>query len=350
MPREQEGQTYRLANGNFGLRYYDEHGVRQRESLGGAGFTSRSKARAWLRDVERPRMLTGRAAPEPLTLAAFAERFLRRYEADRAPATVRSLRWRLVRPLREFGDVRLSDLRTAELAAWEVSLPPRFRHDVVRALRMLLDAAVAWQFLPANPAKATGKNPAPPVVERVVLEPGDVEELAAEMRPPHDAAVIVAAWCYLRPAELLGLERRDLGNGVLDVRGTKTARSRRVVPVPARAREALSELAPRLGSRLLFPSPQGGACDPCNWRRRQFNWAREAAGLPSDVTPYTLRHSGISWALAAGVPASDVARFAGSSVTMLETRYHHLLSTSVDAARQRLDAFSERLGQDRATN
>ncbi|HEY6029845.1 MAG TPA: hypothetical protein VIU44_04755, partial [Gaiellaceae bacterium] len=84
--------------------------------------------------------------------------------------------------------------------------------------------------------------------------------------------------------------------------------------------------------------------------RREFNWAREAAVLPRDVTPYTLRHSGISWALAAGGPASDVARFAGSSVTMLETRYHHLLSTSIDAARQRLDAFSERLGQERATN
>jgi integrase len=57
------------------------------------------------------------------------------------------------------------------------------------------------------------------------------------------------------------------------------------------------------------------------------------------VTPYTLRHSGISWALADGVPTSDVARFAGTSVTMLETTYHQLLETSADAARARLDAF-----------
>jgi len=33
---------------------------------------------------------------------------------------------------------------------------------------------------------------------------------------------------------------------------------------------------------------------------------------------------------------------------MLETTYHHLLETSAEAARQRLDAFSERLGQERA--
>ena len=67
------------------------------------------------------------------------------------------------------------------------------------------------------------------------------------------------------------------------------------------------------------------------------------------MTPYTLRHSGISWALAAGIPPSDVARFGGTSVTMLERVYTHLLESSAEAARQRLDAFSERLDQDQAT-
>jgi integrase len=131
-------------------------------------------------------------------------------------------------------------------------------------------------------------------------------------------------------------------------RGTKTARSRRTVPMPLRAAQALSALPPRLDTRLLFPSPQGGSYDACNWRRREFNWAREAAGLANEITPYTLRHSGISWALHAGIPASDVARFGGTSVTMLETRYHHLLSTSADSARSKMDEFN-RLGQDSAT-
>ena len=66
----------------------------------------------------------------------------------------------------------------------------------------------------------------------------------------------------------------------------------------------------------------------------------EAAGLVEGVTPYTLRHSGISWALAAGVPTSDVAGFGGTSVTMLETTYRTCSKTSADAARLRLDAFA----------
>jgi integrase len=76
-----------------------------------------------------------------------------------------------------------------------------------------------------------------------------------------------------------------------------------------------------------------------NFRRREFTWAVDAAGLPEGTTPYTLRHSGISWALSAGIPASDVARFGGTSVTMLERVYHHLLESSAESARMRMDEF-----------
>ena len=153
-----------------------------------------------------------------------------------------------------------------------------------------------------------------------------------------------------RYSELLALERGDVDGDVLHVRRTldgeggtkakaKTRRSLRTIPLPLRARQAFAELPPRLDTRLLFPAPSGAPWNACNFRRMEFKWAAGAAGF-EDVTPYTLRHSGISWALAAGIPASDVARFAGTSVTMLETTYHHLLETSADAARQRLDAFA----------
>ena len=112
---------------------------------------------------------------ERLTLREFSERYLARFQVDRSPATVKSLGWRLARPLAEFGDVQLSDLRTGEIAGWEATLPPRFRHDVVRALRQVLDAAVAWEYLARNPARATGKNVRPAVLERIALEPSDVD-------------------------------------------------------------------------------------------------------------------------------------------------------------------------------
>jgi integrase len=333
MPAKQAGSYYRVSSGRWGVRWY-EGGRRCYHS----GFESKSAARDYFTKVVLPRLDGLPAAPESLTLREFSDRFLARYEAIRAPATVKSLKWRLVRPLREFGDTPLDELRVGEVAAWEASLPPRFRHDVMRAFRMLGKAAVEWGYLTRNPAR-TGANPAPAVIEREILTPAEVDALAAEMRSPYGAAVVVAAWCFLRPSELLGLERRDVGEGVLDVRGTKTARSRRSVPVPLRARQALEELPARLDTRLLFPGPSGRPYALNRFRRIEFVWAVDAAGLPEGTTPYTLRHSGLSWALAAGIPAVDVARFGGTSVAMLERTYHHLLVGSAESAQARMDEF-----------
>jgi hypothetical protein len=155
MPAEQRGQPYRTGR-SWGLRWYDEDGKRRRRS----GFASRSAALAWYRDVESKRMRGETPTVEPLTLDEFCDRYLERYEAIRSPVTVQTLKWRLARPRAEFGTVKLTELRTGELAAWESGLPPRSRYAVVRALRQVLDAAVAWEFLARNPAKATGKNPA----------------------------------------------------------------------------------------------------------------------------------------------------------------------------------------------
>src|SRR5512132_3353846 len=99
------------------------------------------------------------------------------------------------------------------------------------------------------------------------------------------------------------------------------------------------DLPARVDTRLVFPAPAGGRHALGNLRSREFAWAVAAAGLPASVTPYTLRHSGLSWALAAGIPAVDVARFGGTSVSMLERVYHHLLVSSAENARARMDQF-----------
>ena len=131
MPAKQAGSLYRTGSG-WGVRWYED-GARHYRS----GFASNSAARSYLQDVVRPRLDGLPSTPEPLTLRQFSERFIARYEAIRAPASVRSLRYRLVRPLAEFGDTPLTELRRGEVAAWDASLPPRFRHDVMRAFSMV---------------------------------------------------------------------------------------------------------------------------------------------------------------------------------------------------------------------
>jgi integrase len=95
--------------------------------------------------------------------------------------------------------------------------------------------------------------------------------------------------------------------------------------------------------------PRGAHIDLRNWRKREWKPALEAAGLPKTRRPYDLRHSYASWSLAAGVPAYDVARYMGTSVRMLDLTYGHLVRGSETVARERLDAFTARLGQESAT-
>jgi len=151
--------------------------------------------------------------------------------------------------------------------------------------------------------------------------------------------VVVAAYTGFRPSEWASLEWRDVDRdaGVLtierafsygQVKPLKTKGSRRRVPLPARAAEVLEHVPRRLDTRLVFPGSRGAHIDLRNWRKREWKPALEAAGLPRERRPYDLRHSFASWALAAGVPAYDVARYMGTSVRMLDLTYGHLVKGS----------------------
>jgi integrase len=52
--------------------------------------------------------------------------------------------------------------------------------------------------------------------------------------------------------------------------------------------------------------------------------------------PYDLRHAGVSLALNAGVPATEVARRAGHSVVVLLKIYAHCIDGQADAANKRI--------------
>jgi len=64
----------------------------------------------------------------------------------------------------------------------------------------------------------------------------------------------------------------------------------------------------------------------------------KAAGLVHR-SPYALRHSFATFAIAAGVSLYELARFMGTSVEQIDRTYGHLLPDSMDRARQALDAF-----------
>jgi integrase len=123
------------------------------------------------------------------------------------------------------------------------------------------------------------------------------------------------------------------------VKEPKTERSRRRVPLTARATIVLDALPRRIDTRLVFPSPRGGSIDMHNFARRDWHPALEAAGLPRRRV-YDLRHTFASNALAAGISLYELSRYMGASVRVLEMHYAHLVRDAEETARAKLDAHA----------
>jgi integrase len=363
MPPLQRGQAYRLGSGRWGLRYYDAAGGRQRKSP----FPTKSAALAHYRDVIEPQLRGEHSQAPDVTLSEFIDVYLERHAANVRRQTVDTLRDRLARAKTAFGAVPLSEVEhmTDEIAAWRAKLPERSRHDYMRALRQVLDAAVRWQRIASNPAKLAGPNPKPSARPVRAYTRAEIDAIALELSKPYRMLPAFAAATGLRPEEWAALERRDIDKrgGVLNVRRTvtggkrkgtpievvelaKTSASRRQVPLSPRALAALDAIPPRLDSPLIFPAAGGGPLRLDNFRRREWGPAIEASGTAKPARIYDLRSTFASNAIAAGIDVFELARVMGTSIEMIERHYGTLLSGAAAGIATRLAAFEA--AEDRA--
>ena len=207
MPAEQHGSIYETETKGFGLRWRDETGRERRR----AGFSSPSKARAWFRDVERPRM-RGETVVRPVTLYEHVDEYLAAHATGRDASTIKTLRHRLGYATSKFGELRLDELerRVPEIAAWVGTLPAGSRYGIVQALRQALEAAIRWGLMTKNPAKLAGSNPQPKVEEIHPFTQAEIDLLAEELGPKYGPAIVFASETGMRPSEWLALEWRDV--------------------------------------------------------------------------------------------------------------------------------------------
>ena len=153
--------------------------------------------------------------------------------------------------------------------------------------------------------------------------------------------VLLATWCQLRRAELLGLRRKDvdLANATLRVERSrtitmggeslikeqKTIAGRRTIAVPdfliARIRDHLTDYTKPEPDALVFTGITGV---PLTGNVLQVAWqrARVVVGR-TDLHLHDLRHTGLTLAAATGATTVELMHRAGHSSSVAAMRYQH---------------------------
>jgi integrase len=258
------------------------------------------------------------------------------------------------------GNVRLSNLTPAHLQGFhrsklDAGLSPRTVQYLHVVLDRALKQALRWGLVPRNVAEAVDP-PKVPKKDVTPLSPDQARVLLEAARGDRlEALYVLAVHTGMRQGELLALkwEHVDLDAGVLRVRGTKTARSRRTVKVFQTALDALtSHLTRQLGeidrvgnawreNGLVFASEIGAPLNRHNLTQRSFRPLLERAGLPR-VRFHDLRHTCATILLSKGVHAKFVQELLGHATIAipLDTYSHVLPGMGGSTADAMDDAFA----------
>jgi len=342
----------------------DGHGKRRRKfvNVKGTKGVAQQKLRELLSSLDKGIPLDNSKA----TVREFLERWMRDYVCtNTAPSTADGygfiVRCHLIPQL---GGVHLKKLQPAHLQEYYAKALTQGRRDGKgglsartvqhhhRVLSEALSHAVKWGLIARNVADAVDP-PKPSRPEMAILSPADVDRLldVAE-ETPYDALIFAALYSGLRRGELLGLKWQDIDllmatisvtkslqrlyGGAFSVREPKSARSRRLVPMPPslaismRRHKALQEAQKTLlglalqENDFVFAHLDGSPLDPSTVSHGFKKIARKA-GL-TNTRFHDLRHAHASLMLLTGADPKVISeRLGHSSIAITMDIYAHVL-------------------------
>lgn len=298
-----------------------------------------------------------------LTVGAYLEDWL-----DASRDTVRPSTWRAYRSMVRGQLVpRIGGLPLTRLAAGDVErmlrdmepdLSARSRHHARAILRTALARAVRHGIIGRNAAALAE----PPRVEHREAQSWDAAQVRRFLEAARghrlEALFTLAIVTGLRQGELLGLRWSDVDltagtltvrhalqrvNGTLQLVETKTARSRRTIPLSGLALDALRRLRTAqdgggvIGTHI-FTTPSGGPLyGTAAWRA--FVAVTDLAGLPR-IRFHSLRHTAASLLLAQGTHPRVVMELLGhSTIALTMNTYSHVIPALERDAADRMDAI-----------
>lgn len=277
-----------------------------------------------------------------------------------------------------FGPMQLDRITPEMVGQWLISLKvagvaPKTVKNLHGLASSVMQTAVKEGLCPGNPFRgAMGALPAVRQEEMVFLTRGEFDTLAAKVADFYRPLVLTLGLTGLRWSEATALRVGDIDpltrrltvtrawkrtpDNYFVIGEPKSRRSRRTITIPNTLLDALLPLiVARADDELLFLSPLGRPVRHANFRQRVWLPAirsmqrctehadsAEPCRCPGTVSKspriHDLRHSHISWLIAAGIDLMRVQRRAGhESIITTTERYGHLVPETDDEISTVLD-------------
>lgn len=295
------------------------------------------------------------------TVAEYLDQWMERIQGTVAESTYHTYMCHVRRLQTYLEDVSMHNLTSGQLqdALMELlqeEISRRTIRGMYGTLKTALRQAVAWGVLDKDPSEGL-RSPRVPRQEKKVLSAEELQRLLLAARQyKHYPVIRLLAVTGMRLGEALGLQWNDIDwkKGTVTVQrsvntrdrkvkpDTKTAGSRRTLPLDAETLEVLRQLYEQekkskvrslQRNTLVFHADD----DPSRPLRAGAVWrtltrALAAAGLPH-LRVHDLRHTAGSLLVAAGVPLPTVAEFLGhSSPATTAAVYAHAVGRKVNVA------------------
>lgn len=364
------GTASQLPSGNWRGMYWHDG----RRHTAPHTFKTKTEARAWLA-TERSRVIGGtwQAADAPakskpeLTLADYAEQWMRHKKADLTPKTAAQYRSILDRAiLPKLGALPVDGITVDDVKAWYAKTAtgkPTWRAQSYSLLRNILGDAVREGKLLAQPCQIKGAGSVKRARHIKPAENGELAKLIDAMPKQYRAMVVLAAWCAMRFGELTELRRSDVDakRGVIHIRRgvthtggkfivgpPKTAAGSRDVNIPSNVLEVvrahlIDHTGPD-GDALLFPAMGVDKTQHLAYAtfHRHYDKARNAigrgTGSPFPLNFHAMRHTGAVMAAQAGATLADLMGRLGHTTPQAAMIYQ---STSAERDRKLAERMAE---------
>ena len=216
--------------------------------------------------------------------------------------------------------------RSARIAAWTArNTKPISKASVnreVSCLRRILNKAVDWKLLPANPMGRIKLFDEREFIRKRYLKPEEIRALLDNCAPKIRELVFFALYTGRRFGEIMGMRWQDVDLEIGYVYFPKTKKKEPdQVALPPRVVEVLRDLKARALGEYVFGCADGS---PRKTIRYSFQRTLRAAAIQG-FRFHDLRHTAVSYMMMNGIDLKTIAELVGhTTAEMVDKRYGHL--------------------------